>query len=130
MMKGKALNRWTSISLHAERRNAHINHEYRMDMIWHHDVPDDFNVLVVNIQSSQVGIDDGADREQMHCVVNDLAQDRGSIVRAGGHEVPATRSVVPTFETRDSIRYLFLNRVNRFTVCWTALAIFIRFARG
>ena len=75
-----------------------INHEYRVDMIWYH-VLDDFNVLVVNIQSSQVGIGDGADREQMHLVVNDLAQDRGSIVRADGHEVPATRSVVPTFET-------------------------------
>ena len=33
-----------------------INHEYRMDMIWHHAVLDDLYVLVVNIQSSQVGI--------------------------------------------------------------------------
>jgi hypothetical protein len=107
-----------------------INHEYRVDMIRHHDLLNDFNVLVVSIQRSQVGIGDGADRGKMDVVVYNSAEDRAAIVRADRYEVPATGTVVPIFQACRPGPLLMLTQCHGHLACGQYISIICGFAPG
>ena len=69
-----------------------------MQVIGHHDMRIDLDIVVVDLKALQVRLSDLAKTGKVHLTVHDVPEDTVAIARADGDEIPAAGAIVPVAE--------------------------------